>query len=230
MKPEVKLISCTDNSQYNITFASRVCYGSMEESDSRWVPTENAQTVMGGGDITLNSPMMEIQLGKKDEALLKKLMTNNHSSTLRHASAHFHISNISVAASRQMVRIAHAGILELSQRYVSQEGSAFISPVEDEWFNENLQKLYDHSNDFYKEAVERGFKKEEARYGKLMANSTEMHFSGNFQMLKHLFSIRLDKKVMLETRLICAEMCKLLYDKAPIIFSADYKKLDKIGL
>ena len=230
MKPKVKLISCTDNSQYNIVLSSRVCYQSEDESDSKWVPAGNADTAMSEGIITLNTPMVEIKLGPNDEALLKKLMSNNHSSTLRHAFAHFHISNISISTSRQLCRTAHTGILELSQRYVSQEGSAYISPVENEWFNEELQKLYNHSNDFYKEAVERGFKKEEARYGKLMANSTEMHFSGNFQMFKHLFSIRLNKKVMLETRLVCAEMCKLLYDKASIVFAPDFEKMQTLEL
>ena len=230
MEPKVKLIECTENSEYNITLAARVCYKSDDESDSKWVPTENAQLVMGGGNITLNAPMVRIELGPNDEKLLRKLMTNGHSSTLRFAYAHFHVSNISICAGRQLNRIAHAGQLELSQRYVSQENSKFICPVEDEWFQNELQKLYNISDKFYSEAISRGFKKEEARYGKLMANTTELHFSGNFQMFKHLFSIRLNEKVMLETRKICAEMCKILYQKAPIVFAEDYQKVLDLGL
>lgn len=229
MDPNVKLVSCTENAEYNIVYAARVCYQSEDETDSRWMPTQVANNIMSG-TMTLNAPIFEIKMGPIDERLLRKLMSNDHSATLRFAYAHFKLSDLSIAASRQMVRIAHAGILEMSQRYVSQEGSTCISPVNDAWFNSELARLNKECDAFYNKAIERGFKKEEARYGKLLANTTEMHFSGNFQMFKHLFSLRLNTKTMLETRVICAKMCKLLHEKAPIIFEADAEKVKELGL
>lgn len=227
MKPEVKLIEHSPNPEAAIVHAARVCYDSVGDADS-YYNLSGMDKMKSGSNISVEVPKIEIRLGPNDKKLLRKLMTNNHSATLRFAYAHFHITNISRNCAFQLCRTAHAGILMRSMRYVDEYEQPMIFPNDDEWFRTELEKLRLASDNFYKEAIERGFKKEEARYGKLTASRTELHFSGNFQMFKHFLSIRLNKKVMMETRLVAAELCKSLYDVAPIVFEEDYNRLKDI--
>jgi len=224
MKPNVRLLCTSPDPEFFVVDAARVCYKTEKDSDSRWVPTDEAQEVLMGNGVKLGIPMVKVELGPNDEKLLRKLLKNDHSSTLRFAYAHFHLSNMSIACMNQVTRISHAGILVKSMRYTNVACSPTVSPTDDEWFNEEFTKLSESADDFYSKAIEKGFKKEEARYGKLVGTITEMHLSGNFQMFKHLLSIRLSKKVMKETLLVCIDIAKLLYKAAPIIFENEYDK------
>ena len=51
-----------------------------------------------------------------------------HLSTLRFAYATFAIEDISRVCSHQLVRMAHAGILQESQRYVNQSKASYVTP------------------------------------------------------------------------------------------------------
>ena len=51
-----------------------------------------------------------------------------HLATMRFAYADFEISGVSRICSHQIVRVAHAGILQQSQRYVEQTDIEFVLP------------------------------------------------------------------------------------------------------
>lgn len=238
MKPEVKLLWNTPDADFQILRSARICYNSEDQIDSRWVPTGNAQSVMAGEGIRLDTPMVEVVLGPKDEELLRKLMTNGHNSCLRFASAAFQISGISRVCSHQLVRISHAGILQRSQRYCNEGETKFIFPKElehtyngpDGPYMDDVKHLAKQALDLYNEMIEDGVKEEDARYILPAASSTQVNLSGNFQMWKHMMGIRLNKKVQYETRLVASILCRHLHSLAPIIFESDFDKLDKIGL
>lgn len=222
MKPEVKLICSSPDIESSIVHAARVCYKSEGQADSKYEIA--GLNTASDGSTTLKYPVLKIKLGPNDEKLLRKLLTNKHSAALRFGYAHFYISNISRAAAFQICRIAHAGILMKSDRYTNVGGNPIVCPVDDEWFSTELDKVYRASDSFYKEALSRGFKKEDARYGKLSGSTTELHFSGNMQMFKHFLSIRLNKKVMKETLIVAISICKELFSLAPLVFEDEYKK------
>lgn len=57
-----------------------------------------------------------------------KCRDSGHLATLRFAFATFNVSGISRVCSHQLVRMAHAGILQRSQRYVKESAVEFIDP------------------------------------------------------------------------------------------------------
>lgn len=238
MEPKVKLLWATPDAEYQVIRATRICYNSEDKIDSRWEPTDNAQSVMMGKGVRLDMPMVEVKVGKEDEALLRKIMENNHNTCLRNASAHFQISGISRVCSHQLVRIAHAAILQRSQRYCNEGETEFIFPETLKYkydgpgnpYMDEAKHLSDQALKLYNKMVEDGVKEEDARYVLPAASSTQINLGGNFQMWKHMLGIRLNRRVQYETRLVASLICKELYSIAPIIFGDDYNKLDKIGL
>ena len=229
MEPKITLMWGTPDPEYQIVRAARECYASEDSIDSRWEPTGAAQKVMMGGGMDVGVPMMKVKLGLSDTALLKTLMKNQHNSCLRFSSAAFRITDISRVCSHQLVRIAHFGILQRSQRYCNEGDSSFIYPkVLDEYVG--MADFFEHAREIYNKLVESGVKEEDARYLLPSAAQTRINMVSNFQGWKHLLHIRLNKKVQLETRMVAAELCRQLYELAPIVFEEDFNKLNDLGL
>lgn len=226
MKPEVKLMWATPDPEYQIVRAARICYGGENKIDSKWVPTEAAHQVALNNRMTLGVPLLKVELGPNDEKLLKTIMTNQHNTCLRFASAAFNVSNISRVSSHQLVRIAHFGILQRSQRYCSEDGASFIYPEE----NDTFKDLTNKALQAYKDAVAAGMAEEDARYILPQSIDTRINLVSNFQGWKHMLSIRLDKHAQYETRLVAIELCKQLYELAPIVFGSDMEKIERENL
>jgi thymidylate synthase (FAD) len=228
MKPEIKLMWKTPDPEFQIIRAARICYNSEDKIDSRWEPTEQAQNVMMGGGMQLDIPMVRVKIGPKDESLLRKLMSNQHNTCLRFASAAFQIQNVSRVCTHQLVRIAHFGILQRSQRYCNEGETDFYIP--EKLSDGEYEEFFSRGRKLYDQAIKDGVSEEMARY--LLPNGalSQINLVSNFQGWKHLLKIRLSKKVQYETRVVAAELCKQLYEMAPIVFEANYKKLERIGL
>jgi len=225
---KVKLLWNTPDPEFQIVRATRICYASEESIDSRWVPTENAHNVTMGKGVQLDAPMLEVILGKNDKGLLRKVMTNQHNTCLRFASAAFHIDGVSRVCTHQLVRIAHFGILQRSQRYCNEGETEFYMPEElsDERYGEFLEQ----GRALYDQAVKDGVKEEMARYLLPNAATSQINLVANFQGWKHFCKIRLNNKVQMETRRVAAKVCRQLYQLAPIVFEADYEKMKTLEL
>ena len=158
-------------------------------------------------------------LGPNDEALLRTLMQNEHNTCLRFASASFNIKEVSRVCTHQLVRLAHCGLLQRSQRYCNDDGMGFYVPAELE--DDKYSSFFERSMELYKEAIQEGIPEEMARYLLPGAVMSEINMTANFQTWKHFLGIRLAKKVQLETRQVAAEVCRQLYKIAPIVFEKD---------
>lgn len=230
MKPEVKLMWATPDPEFQIVRAARICYQSEGKIDSSWVVTglQKADT----GEMQIKYPVTEVQLGPNDKGLLDKLMTNNHNACLRFASAAFTISGISRVCSHQLVRIAHFGILQKSDRY--SETFENVIPEELMGVDSELDALIDNAEQaaesVYIKALEKGVNKEFARYMLPNASQTEINMCANFQGWKHFLDIRLNKKVQPETLKVAGLVCEELVKVAPNVFESDYVKLQELGL
>ena len=229
MNSRIKLLWATPDCEYQIVRSTRICWDSGEESDSRWVQTDDYRKLMVEKQMTLGVPLFEVKLGSKDEALLRKIMSNQHNTCLRFASAAFHIEGISRVCSHQLVRIANFGLLQRSQRYCLEDGTGFILPTSLE-FDDEVLEFNKAAENLYRKLIANGVKEEDARYVLPSSSSTQLDMTSNFQGWKHFLSIRLAKKVQYETRLVAAKLCQELYKLAPIVFEEDYNKLDKISL
>ena len=214
---DVKKLWVTPDPEYQIIRCARICRNSEDKIDSFWSPAGLQKTKTGG--LTVNYPVMRVSLGSNDTALLKKMLEHNHGAVLRFASAAVNVSGISRACSHQLVRIAHFGIMQRSQRHVSEEESCAIIPEElgDE-FGKKLKDFHDSAKALYTEMVEAGVPKEQARYALPCATQTEVNLVANFQAWCHFLDIRLSKTAQKEIRNVATEILKLLYEEAPIVF------------
>ncbi len=153
-------------------------------------------------------------------------VNSGHLATLRFACATFRISGISRICSHQIVRVAHAGILQRSQRYVKESAVEYVVPeaflsldVDDqrEW-----AAINDAASRLYLRLVDTGaMKKEDARYILPQGCTTSLRMTGNFQMWLDLLGNRRTKHAQWEVRDVANEIYRLLGQHAPAIFPAD---------
>lgn len=149
-------------------------------------------------------------------------MSVSHLATLRFASADFEISGISRVASHQLVHVAHAGILQRSQRYVKETRVEYIDPpalADMPPYLQHFWKTTQHDAEaIYLRAIEHGMKKEDARYILPQGCTTSLRICGNFQMWRDLLSNRTAKKAQWEVREVALEILRQLNQHAPHVF------------
>lgn len=145
-----------------------------------------------------------------------------HLATMRFAYATFNVSGISRACSHQLVRMAHAGILQRSQRYVKESMVQFIRPSALDDMPEGVKSLWEEilrkSKDCYAEAIECGMKKEDARYILPQSCTTELNLCLNFQSWQDFLNNRTDKAAQWEIRDVAVEIERQLHELAPEVF------------
>ncbi len=149
-------------------------------------------------------------------------MSVSHLATLRFAHADFEISGISRVASHQLVRVAHAGILQRSQRYVKETRVEYIDPpalADMPPYLQHFWKTTQHDAEaIYLRAIEHGMKKEDARYILPQGCTTSLRICGNFQMWHDLLANRTAKKAQWEVREVAQEILRQLNQHAPHVF------------
>ena len=149
-------------------------------------------------------------------------MSVSHLATLRFAHADFEISGISRVASHQLVRVAHAGILQRSQRYVKETRVEYIDPpslADMPPYLQHFWKTTQHDAEaIYLRAIEHGMKKEDARYILPQGCTTSLRICGNFQMWHDILANRTAKKSQWEVRDVAQEILRQLNQHAPHVF------------
>ena len=168
------------------------------------------------------------------EACLRRAehcMSVSHLATLRFSYADFHISGISRVASHQLVRVAHAGILQRSQRYVKETAVEYVDPPALADMPDSYKRAWSAvqrtAEDLYLHGVEHGMKKEDARYILPQGCTTSLRICGNFQMWHDLLGNRAAKKAQWEVRDVAHEIIRQLSAHAPRIFKLATDKVSK---
>ena len=146
-----------------------------------------------------------------------------HMATMRFAYATFNISGISRVCSHQLVRVAHAGILQRSQRYVKETNVKFVNPPALEALPAHLKyawkKIQAEAEDMYLHLIDNQLmRKEDARYILPQACSTELNICMNFQGWRDFLKNRTDKHAQWEIRAVALEIQSHLNFIAPRLF------------
>lgn len=160
------------------------------------------------------------------ESNIKRAMhckSKGHLATLRFAYATFNIKDISRICSHQLVRIAIAGILQESQRYVEQSKIEYVVPeaLHEKCPSEFVQRWATHLQqgaDLYKEGLSYGMKKEDARYILSQSCTTQLNLCLNFQGWQDIIKNRTSKTAQWEVRNVVIEIERQLQQIAPEIF------------
>jgi len=154
----------------------------------------------------------------------KHCKTSGHLATLRFAHATFKIEGISRVCSHQLVRMAHAGILQRSQRYVKESSVEFVDPPAlvycPEWYRHEWHRVQAVAESLYLHAVDNKLlKKEDARYILPQSCTTSMNLCLNFQGWRDMLKNRKHDKAQWEIRDLAAEIHRQLCEIAPEVFS-----------
>jgi thymidylate synthase (FAD) len=129
-----------------------------------------------------------------------------HLATLRFAHATFHISGISRICSHQMVRSKHLDFLQRSQRYCKEDGASFVKPPD----QPEYAFVFDVCMNAYQSLLEKGVKKEDARFVLPEATCTELVVTGNFQAWLDFIKLRADTHAQWEIRQVAKEINNML--------------------
>lgn len=147
-----------------------------------------------------------------------------HLATLRFAYATVNISGISRVCSHQLVRIAHAGILQESQRYVEQSQIVWIDPPALQTVSPEtrqiVSRLQNLSEATYHRLLDDGMKKEDARYYLLQQCNTQLNLCLNFQAWQDMLKNRTQKAAQWEIRAVAVAIQNELNTIAPNLFDA----------
>lgn len=187
---EVELIAMTPEPQRVIEQAGRTCYLSFDRIEA-----------------------------DSHEDFIRRLIKMGHESPLEHAYATFRIRNCSRAMTHQLVRHRLMSVSQQSQRYVAEDGFAYVVPesMPAEWLDDfhadmkAIQKMYQKWRD-------RGLRKEDARFVLPNACTSEIVVSANFREWRHIFKVRTSRKAQWEIRQASRLMLEMLTEKAAPCF------------
>ena len=166
----------------------------------------------------------------KNEKRIKHLMKVKHLSTLRHAIATFRVEGISRACSHQFVRSKHLDFLQRSQRYCSEEEFEYVDYPD---MDEESQMLYRSTmgelNDTYKQLMELGIRKEDARMVLPNAATTELVVTASLQGWVDFVNLRCQKAAQQEIRTVATNILAILHNECPNIFQSQALKYGVIN-
>lgn len=189
---KVELLNHTENPEAFIGKVAGICYGKLESSTEEQHIKRAAHCVSKG-----------------------------HLSTLRFATATFHISDISRVCSHQMVRSKHLEFLMRSQRYCDETASDVVIPDSisgDACKLARFNEAIEYSYAVYTNLVVAGIKKEDARMVLPACTTTELIVTGNFQAWLDFIKLRNTKEAQWEIRDLAKELLTQLNQIAPGIF------------
>jgi thymidylate synthase (FAD) len=154
------------------------------------------------------------------DACIKRAISckdKGHLATLRFAHATFHITGISRACSHQFVRSKHLDFLQRSQRYCNEQETGFVYPGTTS--DTKISSLYQTAHRVYKELIEAGVKKEDARFVLPEGTQTELIVTGNLQAWLDFINLRADKHAQWEIREVAKTINNLLAKKCEGVFN-----------
>lgn len=177
MDLKVKVVDCTSDPLFIISYAARKCYNSWDKD-------------------TLNT--------RAD--FVKGLIKSGHETPLEFASVTFEVSGISRVCQNQMVRHRHASFCVLSERYVDVSKMDCVLPATLLREFEGAYDLVEQAKKCYKYIVSCGIKKEDARMLLPQGLETSLCVNFNFRSLRHFLKLRLDKTAQWEIRQVAREI------------------------
>ena len=140
--------------------------------------------------------------------LVQHLYKGGHHSVFEHIYFTFKIEGISRACSHQLVRHRHCSFTQRSQRYCSEDGFEYVSPMSIPPYA--MQTCVGRIDAWYADLQNRGVPNEDARYLLPNACATSLYLSCNLRELIHMANERLCSRAQWEIRDLVKSMCKLV--------------------
>lgn len=183
---QVKLIDCTTDAAFNITYAARTCYNS-----------HNNDNICSRADF------------------IKALIKAGHETPLEFATSMWEISGISRVCQNQIVRHRIASYCVMSERYVDMSNVDTVLPYNLLKSYSGAAEYVQDAKKLYKRLLDSGVPKEDARMLLPQGLETTMCMSMNFRSLRHFLKLRLDKHAQWEIRQVAQEILDVCRERWP---------------
>jgi thymidylate synthase (FAD) len=156
-------------------------------------------------------------------SLLRSIIKRGHESVIEHVSFTFLIKGISRVASHQLVRHRIASYTQQSLRYTKATEYELPESLKDDFQSQfYLNSLFS----FYQSLIEKGIKKEDARYILPNAVTSDLVVTMNARELRHFFILRLDKRAQEEIRKVAQKMLEEVKKVTKVLFE-DFEEDDE---
>lgn len=152
------------------------------------------------------------------EDMIRKVIQQGHEFVLEHWYATFDIRGISRACLAQLTRHRIASYSVRSQRYCDESDAQAVIPDVSKFLQSRYEAAYRTAFGFYKELLEAGVSKEDARFVLPEGTLTDLILTMNARELRHFFKLRLARGAQWEIRELATRMLDLVREKAPNIF------------
>ena len=193
-----------------------------------WQITQNAEVFIARC-ARVSRGKNEILPMEEARDLVRKLIAKGHESVLEHAYATFYVAGISRVCMAQITRHRLASFTVESQRSVRPKKDLVIPASVEGAQNGSLKELIeiylDNAFIVYDNLVVSGVPKEDARYFLPQAVTTSLVVSANFREWRHILRLRTAPEAQWEIRELCAEIGKILLEKAPSAFEDVVKEV-----
>jgi len=185
----VTLLDCTDDIENRLGAYARVCRGKKCDFTNR---AKNLKT-------------------------LEVVLRNQHLSVLRFASATILVEEISRACSHQLVRHAHFGFLQESQRSVKSTYDNFVYPLDANAPMAQIREIYKEAQCQYEHLITLGVRKEDARLVLPQGVVTSLIMTANLQSWLHFLALRLQPAAQWEIKAVAQNVRNILHSLAPTV-------------
>ncbi len=179
---------------------------------------------MGGDESIVQAARISYGKGTKklseDKGLLRYLMRHRHTTPFEMVEMKFHVK-VPMDTWRQWIRHRSANVNEYSTRYSEaiddkqttlpnawrtqdksnkQGSSGFLEDAIGEHLSKREKELHDLAQEIYKERLDKGVAKEQARKDLPLSTYTEAYWKIDLHNLLHFLSLRMDSHAQLEIR------------------------------
>ena len=151
---------------------------------------------------------------------LRHALRSGHHSVLEHVNFTFYISGVSRITLDQFTRHRIASYSVSSQRYTDISKVSAIIPrsIVDSDYEGRVKDLISSSQILYKDMIENGIPKEDARFISVEGTTTSFLVTMNARELLHFFELRCCNRAQWEIRAVADKMLAMCRKVAPIIF------------
>ena len=199
MAISVLLVANTPEPDRTVAAAARLCYSDVSAME-----------------------IAEEMKGEDVSRFIGHLRRSGHLSPFEHAVFTFAVDGISRVCSHQLVRHRMASYSQQSQRYVHMKDPEIVVPPSissDPAMLDIFNRRVEEAHRSYREMVDAGVPKEDARYILPHGWTTRIVITMNARELHHFFSMRLCRRAQWEIRDLARIMLSLVMDKAPALFA-----------
>ena len=183
-----------------------------------WHTPHPQQEIARAAGMTRGRP--EVEEGANVSEYIRRLIERGHDSVLEFASAAFLIERISRACLAQLTRHRLSSFAVLSHRHVP-AAPEFVTPpsiAADPELKERFDEAASRCFSLYRELIDRGVRKEDARYVLPQALATSLIMAANFRQWRRILRLRLDPSAQWEIRELCGLILDELLKIAPAVF------------